>query len=142
MTPGVAWGRPLAIAAATLFVISSLFPVGACVVADTASFPRWWGVLDVAIAGLLAIMAIVISAVARRRVRKQDEDASYRVYRVLPSGMLALLVVFFLAGDRITWGNCLPGFAWRTSLLCYSLPERFALLRSGAGPSAGGASRA
>jgi hypothetical protein len=140
VAPGVGWGRPLAVAAAILFFISSAFPIGASLVRDTASFPKWWGVLDVAIAFVLAILAILIAAVVRGGVRKQDEDASYRVYRVLPHGILALLVVFFLAGDRVTWVNCLPGFAWRGWLLVYSLPEWFALLRTGAGPSGGGAS--
>ena len=33
-----------------------------------------------------------------------------------------MLVVFFLAGDRIIWSNCLTGFAWRAWLLMYTLP--------------------
>ena len=116
------WGRPLAVATAVAFVISTAFPVVAGLSRDTASFPNWWGVLDVGIAFVLAFLAIGLSALAQGHVDKQAEDATYRAYRVLIHGILALLVVFFLFGDRISWVYCLTGLAWRTWLLLYLLP--------------------
>jgi hypothetical protein len=46
-------------------------------------------------------------------------------------GILVLIVVFFLAGDRIVWINGLPGIAWRSWLLLYILPEWFAVISKG-----------
>jgi hypothetical protein len=57
------------------------------------------------------------------------EDATYRAYRVLIHGIFVVLVVFFLAGDQITWTNCLTGFGWRAWLLFYALPAWFPALR-------------
>jgi hypothetical protein len=66
-------------------------------------------------------------------VNKPAEDASYRAYRVLIHGILAMLVVFFLFGDRIVWSNCLTGFAWRAWLLFYGLPAWLTVLGATAG---------
>ena len=90
------------------------------------------GVLDVALAFVLALMAIVMSALAGRSINKEAEKSTYRAYRVLKHGLLAMCVVFFLFGDRITWINCLTGFAWRAWLLLYSLPGWFTALRTSA----------
>ena len=127
--PRALWGRPLALVAAVVFCISSAFPVIAGLSKNTASFPKWWGMLDVGIAFVLAILAFVILALANGRVNKQAEDASYRAYRVLTHGILAIIIIFFLFGDRVTWSNCLTGLAWRTWLLLYSLPAWFTALR-------------
>jgi hypothetical protein len=124
------WGRPLALALATalVFVISSLFPIVAGLSRNTESFPKWWGVLDVGIAFVLAFLALAILALAQGNVTKQAEEASYRAYRILTHGIFTMIVVFFLFGDRIIWANCLTGFAWRTWLLLYSLPAWFTAL--------------
>jgi hypothetical protein len=116
------WGRPLAVATAVVFVISSIFPVAAGLSKDTSIFPDWWGPLDVGIAFVLTIMAFAVMALTHGNVTRRAEDASYRAYRILIHGLLAMCVVFFLFGDRIVWINCLTGFAWRTWLLCYGLP--------------------
>ena len=129
------WSRRLAVTAAIMFLISSAFPVVAGLAKDTAAFPKWWGVLDVAIAFVLAILAIMMSALVGRDISKQTEEASYRAYRLLTHGILATLIVFFLLGDRITWSNCLTGFAWRAWLLLYSLPTWFTALKATAGGS-------
>jgi hypothetical protein len=68
------------------------------------------------------MLALVVIGCAEGKVSKPAEDASYRAYRVLIHGVLVMLVVFFLLGDRIVWSNCLTGFAWRTWLLLYGLP--------------------
>jgi hypothetical protein len=120
------WRRPLLIAAAVVFFISSAFPVVAGFVKDTTAWPKWWGALDVLIAFILAALALAVMASAHGKVDKQAEDATYRAYRILIHAIFALLVVFFLFGDRIVWDNCLTGFAWRFWLLLYSLPAWFA----------------
>lgn len=126
----VRWGHPLAIVAVVLFFISSAFPVVAGLSKNTASFPKWWGMLDVGLAFVLAILAFAIMALVGNKVDKRAEDATYRVYRLLIHGIFAMLVAFFLLGDRITWINCLTGFAWRAWLLLYSLPAWFTALRA------------
>jgi hypothetical protein len=128
--PSERWGRPLAIGTAIVFGISSAFPVVAAFVRDTESWPKWWGVLDVIIAFQLGILALAVLGLAQGKVNKPAEEASYRAYRVLMHGILALLVVFLLVGDRIVWSNCLTGFAWRAWLLLYVLPAWFTALRS------------
>jgi hypothetical protein len=122
------WARRVAITTAILFFISTAFPVVAGLARDTTAFPKWWGRLDVMIAFALAMMVIVMSALVGSSVTKEAEGATYRAYRILTHGILAMLVAFFLFGDRITWINCLTGFAWRAWLLLYSLPAWFTAL--------------
>ncbi len=59
---------------------------------------------------------------------------SYRIYRGLASGPLALLVLFFVVGDHIRWHVLLPGLAWRAWLLMYSLPAAIAAYQSDQAP--------
>jgi hypothetical protein len=123
------WARPFAIAAATVFVISLGFPITTGLSKNTASFPPWWGTLDVSLAFVLAIMAIAILALGQGRVTKHTEDTSYRAYRRLIHVIFAMMVVFVVFGDQIVWINGLPGIAWRSWLLLYALPAWFAVLR-------------
>jgi hypothetical protein len=127
------WGRPLAITTAIVFCISSVFPVVAGFVTNRETWPKWWGVLDVAMAFVLAMLALAVVGFAEGHVNKRVEDASYRAYRVLIHGILVMLVVFFLLGDRIVWSNCLSGYAWRAWLLLYGLPAWLTLLGATAG---------
>ena len=124
-------GRALAIVTAVVFCLSSVFPAVAAFVHDRESWPPWWGVLDVAIAFCLAVLALAVLAAAQGRVTEPAREATYRAYRVLIHGIFAALVAFVLAGDRIVWGNCLTGFAWRAWLLLYCLPAWFTLFRIG-----------
>jgi hypothetical protein len=129
-----AWGRRLAVAAAVLFFISSAFPVVAGVTKNTESFPKLWGMLDVGLAFVLVILAFAIMTLAGKKVSREVVDASYRAYRVLNHGILVLVVVFFVFGDRIVWIHCITGFAWRAWLLGYILPAWItALGKSAAG---------
>jgi len=84
------------------------------------------------LAFVLAAMVLAVMAAAQGRINKQADDATYRTYRVLTHGILVMLVVFFLAGERITWINCLTGFGWRAWLLLYALPSWFILVRASA----------
>jgi len=108
-----------------LFVVSSAFPTVAGLSKNTADFPRWWGWADVGLAFVLAILAFAIMGLAEGKVNQQARHATYRAYRILIHGIFILLAVFFLAGDRIIWINCLTGFAWRSWLLAYCLPAWF-----------------
>ena len=119
------WTRRLAIATAILFGISTMFPVAAGLATNTAGFPTWWGVADVLHAFILAILAIALSARIGHSITREAEAATYKAYRVLTHGILVFLVVFFLAGNRVSWNNCLTGFAWRAWLLLYTLPAWF-----------------
>ena len=127
--PLAVWSRPVAIAAAIVFFISSAFPVVAGLSKNTASFPKWWGTLDVGLAFVLAALAFLVMVVAAGKVDGKSTDVSYRTYRVLIHGIFVMMVVFFLFGDRIVWINCLSGFAWRAWLLLYCLPAWFTALR-------------
>jgi hypothetical protein len=120
--------RPLAIVTAIVFCISSVFPAVGAFVHDRESWPQWWGVLDVVLAFVLAVLAMAVLAIAQGKVTKQAEEASYRAYRILTHGILAGLLVCYLdysTGGRIVWSNCLTGFAWRAWLLLYCLPAWF-----------------
>jgi len=99
-----------------------VFPIGACLVEDTAALPRIWGILDVAIAGILAVLAITVAAIAEKQVDARATELTYRVYRVLIHGLLVGVVIFLTLGDRINWNSCLVGFVWRAWLLLYTLP--------------------
>jgi len=124
------WSRPLAIVTAVVFLISSAFPVAAGLAKNTADFSKWWGILDVGLAFVLVILAFVIMALSHGQVDKHVENNTYRAYRVLLHGILAMIVVFFLFGNHITWIYCLIGLAWRAWLLLYGLPAWLTALKS------------
>src|SRR5215510_2169658 len=97
------WGRMLAQVTAVVFLISSAFPVVASLSKNTAAFPKWWGVLDVVLAFILAILAFVIYGLAHDKVNAQTVATTYRAYRMLIHGIFVLILIFFTLGDRITW---------------------------------------
>jgi hypothetical protein len=115
--------RWVAIATCIVFLISAVFPLVAGFVRDTESWPKWWGALDVGLAFVLASLVLFTHAIAHSRVKREDEETTYRAYRVLIHVILLGLAVFFLAGDRIIWSQCLTGFLWRAWLLLYVLPD-------------------
>lgn len=123
-------GHRLAVATGIVFFISLAFPVVAGLSGKPDSFPRLWGILDVVIALVLVMLAIVIAARFDGAVTEEIKQAAYRTYRVLINTILVVLVVFFLAGDRILWNVFLIGVAWRAWLLFYAFPAWLAALRS------------
>ncbi len=123
------WVRPLCIAAAIVFLISAVFPIGAGLSRNTESFPHWWGALDVDTAFFLAVLALAVLAIGQSRITKQVEQETYRAYRILIHGIFALMVVFVFFGGRIVWSQCLSGIAWRSWLLLYVLPAWIAAYR-------------
>jgi hypothetical protein len=85
------------------------------------------------LAFVLAVMVFAVMETAHGKISRQAEDATYRAYRILTHGIFVMLVLFFLAGERITWTNCLTGFGWRAWLLLYALPSWFAVVKSSCG---------
>ena len=114
--------RPIAFAAAVLFILSWIFPLGAGLTRDTTSFPKWWGSVDVGLAFVIALLAFVIQGLVREKVDKQAETTTCRFYRIFTHALLAVGLVVMRAGSRVTWINCATGFLWRTWLLLYILP--------------------
>jgi hypothetical protein len=112
--------RVLVLSAGALFVISTAFPALAAV--TPAPPPRWIGVVDVAVAFATILSTVVIVLVTRGVVSIEARLRSYRVYRVLATVPLGLLLLFLIAGDRIHWQVLLPGLAWRTWLFIYATP--------------------
>jgi hypothetical protein len=84
--------------------------------------------IDVGLAFLLAILAFGVMVAGSG----QGGQASHRrqLPRLLNHGILVMLIVFFVLGQRIVWINCLTGFAWRAWLLAYVLPAWFTALRN------------
>jgi len=120
--------RPLAIVTAIAFAISMAFPITAALARDTASFPRVWGVLDVTVAFVMAILVLALMVLIGDRTTKRVMEQTYRAYRLLTHAILVGIVAFFLFGDRITWSAGLLGVAWRTWLLLYALPSWYSAL--------------
>jgi hypothetical protein len=119
-----------AVATAAIFRISTAFPVVAGLSNNTEAFPKWWGTADVVLAFVLAAMVFAVMVAAHGKISRQAENAMYRAYRILTHGIFVMLVVFFLAGERIIWINCLTGFGWRAWLLLYALPSWFTVVRA------------
>ena len=61
------WGRRLAIVTAAVFFVSLVLPVAAGLSHNTATFPKWWGALDVSVALVLAALALVILGFSQGR---------------------------------------------------------------------------
>lgn len=121
--------RSFASAAAILYVLSWIFPVGAGLVRNPTILPPWWGTVDAALAFVVAVAALGIQGLAHGKVDKQAEQTTYRIYRSAMHVLLAVAVLVMLGGDRINWANCATGFLWRTWLLLYILPSWLAATR-------------
>jgi hypothetical protein len=121
--------RFLAIATAIVFCVSTIFPIVAALSRAAGALPRIVGVMDGVLAFILVGMAMLLWARTRGRITNEAEASAYRGYRVLMHVIIALLVVFFLFGDRIAWNIGLVGIAWRSWLLLYTLPAWYAALR-------------
>jgi|SRR5215472_942576 len=120
--------RAIAQTAAILFVLSWIFPVVAGLVRNPTSLPKWWAVMDVALAFVVAVGACVMPGLGPGNTDKQVEQNTYRIYRIYRiyrrslHAILVVGVVVILAGDRITRANCATGFLWRTWPFLYILP--------------------
>src|SRR5438034_10189822 len=66
------WSRPLAVATAAIFCVSTVFPVVAGLSKNTGAFPKWWGIADVVLAFVLAAMVFLVMVRSEeRRVGKE-----------------------------------------------------------------------
>jgi hypothetical protein len=123
-------GRSLVVFAGATLALSTAFPIIASLLPPEL-LPRWVGVVDVALAFAVLILALRIDLRSRGRVRDDAVRVAYRFYRASAAFPLALLVVFFLAGDAIRWDVLLPGLAWRAWVLLYVFPGAYALWAQG-----------
>lgn len=114
-------GRLLVMLGVMLFIMSISFPVAASLV-EQERFPVWVGLLDVTLAFSLVLIMVVIAAIGREMMDEHVRYVSYRVYRFLANLPLALLIIFFVFGNRIKWDVLLIGLAWRMWALLYILP--------------------
>ncbi len=125
--------RRSALLGAAVFGVSTAFPIAASIWPADA-MPTWVGILDVVLAFAAVGLAIRVVTLAEKQVDDRAIRLSYRIYRGLASVPLGLLVLFFVVGDRINWNVLLPGLAWRSWLLMYTLPAAIAAYQSDQGP--------
>jgi hypothetical protein len=118
---------------AMLFVASTIFPLAASVLA-VQPVPRWLGVADVAVAALLVVAAAGITTMTKARVSDADRVSAFRASQILSSVIPALLAIFFVVGDRVSWDVLVIGLGWRGWLLMYTLPGLIAAERTGPRP--------
>jgi hypothetical protein len=111
-----------------LFAVSTAFPVAAALM-NTKTPSRLLGVLDVIVAILLLAVAIAVAGRHRGTVSDDDRLIAFRVSQTLLLMIPALLIGFFVAGDRINWQVLVVGLAWRGWLLLYTLPYMIAAMR-------------
>jgi len=58
------WSRPLVVATAAIFCVSTAFPVVAGLSKNTGAFPKWWGIADVVLAFVLAVVVFAVMVAA------------------------------------------------------------------------------
>jgi len=63
--------RAIALATAILFVLPWVFPVGAGLVRNPANLPQWWGTVDVALAFVVGVGALVIPGLGHGNLDKE-----------------------------------------------------------------------
>ena len=119
--------RSLARATVVLFAVSTAFPVAAALI-NTEAPPRLLGLLDVTVAALLLAAAIAVAGRHRDTATDGDRLVAFRVSQTLFSIVPALLIAFFVAGNRVNWQVLVVGLAWRGWLLLYTLPYMISAL--------------
>jgi hypothetical protein len=110
-----------------LFAVSSLFPITASLYPPDA--PSWMGLADVACAAVLLIVTIRVAKRVQKHITDDDRLAAFRASQLIVSAIPVLLLLFFVAGNRIKWDVLVIGLAWRTWLLLYTLPSLIAAYR-------------
>jgi hypothetical protein len=89
--------------------------------------PSWGGPLDVVIAFTLVATAFLIWRRAGTRTTPSDLRLGHRVAAGVPALLLAALWWY---RDALDFNVLLPGLAWRTWLVLYTLPFALTSLRS------------
>ena len=119
--------RALTWACIELGAISTAFPIIASLLPPDA-VPAVVGLADVAVAGVLVVLAFTLEARARPHVTLEHRVDAYRVIRLASVSLLVLLVVFFLTPANVNWTVLLVGLAWRAWLAIWVLPSLLAAL--------------
>jgi hypothetical protein len=119
--------RTLVGACVGVFVASAAFPVVASVLRSPV--PGWLGIADVVVAAVLVCLGFLIAAKGSATADPHVLELSLRVLRGGANLSLALIVVFFLAGEHVKWDILLLGLAWRAWLFVWVFPAAIALWR-------------
>ena len=84
--------------------------------------PRLLGIADVMVAAILFLTVATLVAKGGSAVTDQHRVSALRASQRVTGVIPALLVAFFVAGQRVNWTVLVIGLAWRGWLLFYSLP--------------------
>ncbi len=87
--------------------------------------PSWGGPLDVAIAFTLIATSFLVWRRAGERVGPAELRARHAVAAVVPALVLAAMWWY---RDALDFNVLLPGLAWRTWLVLYTLPSILTLV--------------
>ena len=117
---GAGVGQRLALSV-TILLIASTAPV-----AFEPGQLTWPGVLDVATAFAVVIAGMAVTVKAGALV---DDEARRLSYSIATGLMPLALVGMWLFQDHLRWNVLLPGLAWRSYALLFSLPPAVALWR-------------
>ncbi len=129
MTPA-AWPRVAPAAGKAfilLFVISTAFPILAALQETPA--PGVLGLVDVAVAALMALLGFTIDALSRPAVTDANRATAWWVLRGVAGTLLLLVIIFFARPGLFRWEVLLVGLAWRAWLLVWVLPAVIASVR-------------
>jgi hypothetical protein len=122
--------RRLARICVVLFALSTAFPVASGVL-NSSDPPRWLGIADVSVAGILCGAAITLATRGRGTVADRHRLIAFRATQVIVGVVPVLIAAYFVAGTRVNWTVLVLGLAWRGWLLLYTLPFLAAGLSAG-----------
>jgi hypothetical protein len=105
---------------AVVGALSTSMPVIAAVAGQP--LPRWVGLLDVALAALLALLSIALTRGAPPAFDDRTMRRAFKVSRGASHVMIAMVALFLLVGDAIDWHVLLVGLGWRAWLFVWTLP--------------------
>ncbi len=120
--------RVLAGLCIALFGASTAFPVAAGIL-NTDAPPPGLGVADLMVGLLLFAASASVASRRRDRVTTNDRARAFVIFQMIVGIIPALLIVFFVLGDRIAWRVLVIGLAWRGWLLLYTLPYLVSAVR-------------
>ena len=112
-----------------LFAASTAFPVTAGLL-NPVTPSRLLGVADVVVGVLLFVASATIASRRRGKVTSHDQIRAFGVSQIVFASIPALLIVFFVVGERIDWRVLVIGLAWRGWLLLYTLPYLISATRT------------
>lgn len=109
-----------------LALVQLVVSVALLLFASTRSdLPAWGGPLDVAIAFTLVATAFLIWRRAGDRAGLRELRIGHGVAAIVPT---LVLVAIWWYRDSLDFNVLLPGLAWRTWLVLYTIPSALALV--------------